>query len=523
MSNKRTIHDRVVKILEKNPSTYLEVGQAIWGKGFEEKQKEYLEIILEIDKNYLFKKYGYKEDEIKEVKKVPEKKKATNFFSVFLSYSTLDSDRFQIKNIAKILKSYSEIKDAFFWEADSGGNIVEYMEKTLKKCNVFVLFCSKNALNSKAVTDEWQAAFQLRKKGSLKIIPVYEDEKYVPALLTPLLNVKFSKDNFIDFIVNLYHEVLREYYLGQVRVNEETLDEIESSMNSALKTITKRSDKLNSGKDGEKKANIEFKLSPENERLFKMLKSFKLRLSKEEDVQAFVINKKEVRNMNLFEYRRVSTETQKRNITIEIQEILNREYKERNGFNVEKVFIDDGKSGHKHDEFNRTAYNQMWRELIERPDIDGIFAYDLARLSKDSEELMRLRKLLKNNNKILVLTSYGNIIKNRLQIARKIKYETHPEIFGRPKKEIPEKLKKRMIHWYQVQQDGFFKISRLILTEDIKGYSDWFQRLYPNGFGKREGQFYLSPQTVGERLKEWKVKIRNPKFRKSTTNTEKRL
>lgn len=84
------------------------------------------------------------------------------------------------------------------------------MEKTLKECNVFVLFCSENALNSLAVTDEWQAAFQLRKKGLLKIVPVYEDEDYIPALLTPLLNVKFSKDNFIDFIINLYHEVLRE-------------------------------------------------------------------------------------------------------------------------------------------------------------------------------------------------------------------------------------------------------------------------------------------------------------------------
>lgn len=257
-----------------------------------------------------------------------------------------------------------------------------------------------------------------------------------------------------------------------------------------------------------------------------------------------MINKKKVKKLNLFEYRRVSTETQKRNITIEIQEILNREYRERNDFNVEKVFIDDGKSGYKHDELNRPDYNRMWKELIERPDVDGIFSYDLTRLGRDSEELIRLRKLLKNNNKILVLTSYdinldtfdgefiynfrailseyfGKIIKNRLQVARMIEYKAHPERFGRPKIEIPDKLKKKILHWYQVQQVGFSTISKLIQVENIKKYPDWFQRMYI-GFGKttekekesREKRFYLSPQTVGDRLKEWKVKIRDPKFRK---------
>lgn len=129
---------------------------------------------------------------------------------VFLSYSTLDAPYYRISDIAKALESYPDIEKVLFWEADSGENIVEYMERTLKICSVFVLFCSENAINSQAVTDEWQAAFQLRKKGQLKILPVYEDESYIPALLTPLLNVEFSNDNFIDFIVKLYKEILRK-------------------------------------------------------------------------------------------------------------------------------------------------------------------------------------------------------------------------------------------------------------------------------------------------------------------------
>lgn len=76
------------------------------------------------------------------------------------------------------------------------------------------------------------------------------------------------------------------YYLGHIKVNAETLEEMERSMDSALKMITKEIDKLNSGKDGEKKANIEVKLSPEDERLCKILKSFRFRLSEEEEVPA---------------------------------------------------------------------------------------------------------------------------------------------------------------------------------------------------------------------------------------------
>lgn len=131
-------------------------------------------------------------------------------FDVFLSYSTKDSEYFQLSKVVKRLELYPEIGNVVYWEADSGENIVEYMERNLKRCNVFVLFCSENSLNSKAVTDEWQAAFQLRKQGQLKIVPVYENERFIPALLTPLLNVKYSGEELIDFISELYNEILRE-------------------------------------------------------------------------------------------------------------------------------------------------------------------------------------------------------------------------------------------------------------------------------------------------------------------------
>lgn len=133
----------------------------------------------------------------------------TKRLNVFLSYSTLDTEYFNVKYIVEKLEEFPEIDKVFFWEADSGENIVTYMERTLRLSKVFVLFCSNNALRSKAVEDEWQAAFQLRKKALMKIVPVYEDEDHIPFLLMPLLNVKFTKENMEEFIENLYKELIR--------------------------------------------------------------------------------------------------------------------------------------------------------------------------------------------------------------------------------------------------------------------------------------------------------------------------
>jgi len=141
-------------------------------------------------------------------KEVEEEK--TDIFKLFLSYSTLDSDHFQIPRIVKELENFPEIERVLYWEADSARNIVEYMEETLKGSNIFVLFCSENSSRSSAVKDEWMAAFQLRKKGGIEIIPVYENEDNIPILLMPLLNVKYTKEDFSGFIKNLYEEILRK-------------------------------------------------------------------------------------------------------------------------------------------------------------------------------------------------------------------------------------------------------------------------------------------------------------------------
>ncbi|MFX0032672.1 MAG: toll/interleukin-1 receptor domain-containing protein [Promethearchaeota archaeon] len=131
-------------------------------------------------------------------------------FNIFLSYSTKDSNYFTISEIAKNLELYPEIDRVFYWEADSGEDVVDYMERTLKISQVFILFCTRNATKSKSVKGEWKAAYQLGKTKKVKIIPIYENQEYVPTLLMPKILVEFTKENFKKFIETLYKEILRK-------------------------------------------------------------------------------------------------------------------------------------------------------------------------------------------------------------------------------------------------------------------------------------------------------------------------
>jgi len=130
-------------------------------------------------------------------------------FNIFLSYSTKDSDFFEIPKIAKMLESYKEISKVYYWEKDSGQNIIEYMEENLERSKVFIYFCSQNSKISKSVKLERSAAIQLQQEGKIRILPVFQDPADIPLLIKPFLGVEFHKENIEDFIINLHKEIFR--------------------------------------------------------------------------------------------------------------------------------------------------------------------------------------------------------------------------------------------------------------------------------------------------------------------------
>ena len=135
----------------------------------------------------------------------------TEGFNIFLSHSNRDFKFYRISDIAHRLQDFKEIKKVYYWQESSGQNIVDFMEKSLNESQIFILFCSENALKSESVKGEWHAAYQLKKDGIMKIIPVYTNEEYIPKLLRPMLNVKFIKESFKVFINKLYNEIYRDF------------------------------------------------------------------------------------------------------------------------------------------------------------------------------------------------------------------------------------------------------------------------------------------------------------------------
>ncbi|MFX0070537.1 MAG: toll/interleukin-1 receptor domain-containing protein, partial [Candidatus Hermodarchaeota archaeon] len=67
--------------------------------------------------------------------------------------------------------------------------------------DVVVVFCSENSNTSDAVRTEWMAAHKMKKK----LIPVFENEKDIPPLLTTKLGIRFIPNNLRNFVQELFN------------------------------------------------------------------------------------------------------------------------------------------------------------------------------------------------------------------------------------------------------------------------------------------------------------------------------
>jgi len=125
---------------------------------------------------------------------------------VFISYATKDAELFNIQETADLLTNYEEIENILYWQEDLEDNIFKYISDNLGKCDVMVLFCSDNALNSVPIEKEWTAADALYKP----IIPVIFDVKHIPPLLKSRLGLEFDFYNKQKNIQDLYALILKK-------------------------------------------------------------------------------------------------------------------------------------------------------------------------------------------------------------------------------------------------------------------------------------------------------------------------
>ncbi len=121
--------------------------------------------------------------------------------TIFISYATAESKKFDIPGVAKLLNlNYPDIDKVLYWEEDMEDDIYVYMNDNLAIADVVLVFCSKTANESDAVRTEWMAAHKMKKK----IVPVFENEEEIPPLLTTKLGIRFEQEDLKSFIEDLY-------------------------------------------------------------------------------------------------------------------------------------------------------------------------------------------------------------------------------------------------------------------------------------------------------------------------------
>ncbi|MHA2391460.1 MAG: TIR domain-containing protein [Promethearchaeota archaeon] len=110
---------------------------------------------------------------------------------VFISHAVNDFNRYRIAEIAKYLQKQKEISHVYYCENDLTGNIDDWMNKTVPRCQLLVFISSDNSLKS----DDCMNEINLARKHNIEI--------------TPVLGVNLKWDDLDK--LNIKRELGREY------------------------------------------------------------------------------------------------------------------------------------------------------------------------------------------------------------------------------------------------------------------------------------------------------------------------
>ena len=108
---------------------------------------------------------------------------------IFLSHTKADKPI--VEPIAITLARVFGQENVFYdsWSIQPGDGIIDRMNEGLSKCKYFFFFVTKNSLQSKMVTLEWQNALMKKVSGGIKFIPIRLDDCTMPILLMQSLYI----------------------------------------------------------------------------------------------------------------------------------------------------------------------------------------------------------------------------------------------------------------------------------------------------------------------------------------------
>ncbi len=208
------------EFLQKLPQLYKEISINDLVSRLKLEQTELIDIIeheilegrleAEINNNILRLKKGLEQkiphtDYVSKPSKIEGLEKKEGIL-LFVSYATKDADLYKISELAHNLETYKDIREVLYWQEDMHDSIIEYMNDNLGRCDVVLLFCSPNALESVPVKKEWMAAESLKKP----IIPIFIKPEHIPPLLSDRLGIEFDTFNLQKSVQDIYELTLKK-------------------------------------------------------------------------------------------------------------------------------------------------------------------------------------------------------------------------------------------------------------------------------------------------------------------------
>jgi len=130
-------------------------------------------------------------------------------YRVFITHAVDDFKRYRIDDLAKFLESQKEIGRVFYCETDLIGNIDQWMNKMVPRCQLLIFFSTVNSIDSRDCTTE----LTLARKHNLLIIPILgvglEWETLKILELDRELGSAYEPMEFETFCNEVYQHVLK--------------------------------------------------------------------------------------------------------------------------------------------------------------------------------------------------------------------------------------------------------------------------------------------------------------------------
>lgn len=169
------------------------------------------------------KKQGLYEDDMKVISYFLHKPKSTDIkgqieyynkllkrpINVFMNFSQDDSKVFKIREVMQKLKEFPEINKKIYWTHEMEEDIFEFTQNFIDKFDIMLLFCSRQALNSAEVNNQWISAFENNKI----IIPISVKLEFIPESLRQNEVFLYDLYDFNKNIFNLRYIILKSIFL----------------------------------------------------------------------------------------------------------------------------------------------------------------------------------------------------------------------------------------------------------------------------------------------------------------------